>query len=188
MSTDRAVDSLDVAVPSRAVGPRSPIPDRRPAIRVRAAEGTTVAVILDAEVLFAEEDISHLSEQLHRLANSGPTRLMLDFRGVRWMSSDVLGMLAALHRRLDRSRCRLALCGLDPILRDMLRICRLDRVLDLQPDEEDAPESCSECSLLTISGSVPLAAMTPPLWHGINAPCRRAMAALRRLTPTGLAT
>jgi anti-sigma B factor antagonist len=61
---------------------------------------------------------------------------VLDFRGIRSMSSDVLGILAALYRRLEESRGRLALCGLDPAFREMLRICRLDRFFDIQDEAE----------------------------------------------------
>ena len=55
------------------------------------------------------------------------------------MSSNVLGVLAALHRRLEDSPHRLAISGLNPVLRDMLRICRLESVFDLRADEAEAP-------------------------------------------------
>jgi hypothetical protein len=32
----------------------------------------------------------------------------------------------------------LAITGVDPVLRDMLRICRLERVFDLDADEAEA--------------------------------------------------
>jgi anti-anti-sigma factor len=117
---------------------RSDRPHPRPALRVRAVDGTAVVDIINAETLYAEEDISHLSNQLRRLAEDGHTRIVLNFREVHTMSSDVLGMLAALHRRLEKSRCRLAISGLDPVLRDMLRICRLERFFVLHPDEAEA--------------------------------------------------
>jgi anti-anti-sigma factor len=72
------------------------------------------------------------------VAEDGHTRLVLNFREVHTMSSDVLAMLAALHRRLEDSQRRLAISGLDPVLRDMLRLCRLDRVFDLHADEAEA--------------------------------------------------
>ena len=63
---------------------------------------------------------------------------MLNFAGVRSISSDVLGILAALARRFDPSRGRIRVRGLDPVLLNMLRICRLDRVLEVE-DREPGP-------------------------------------------------
>jgi anti-anti-sigma factor len=104
-------------------------------VRVRTTDGKTVVEVLDAEVLFAQEDIAELAGQLRRLVEAGHTRLVLDFSGVRSMSSDVLGALAGLHRRLEAVGGRLGLSRPDPAIRDMLRICRLDRYLDVDPDE-----------------------------------------------------
>ena len=138
MSADQALNLWDGATLPPGGASRSDRPHRRPALRVRAVDGTTVVDIINAETLYAEEDISHLANQLRRLAEDGHTRLVLNFREVHTMSSDVLGMLAALHRNLEKSRRRLAISGLDPILRDMLRISRLERVLDIHADEAEA--------------------------------------------------
>jgi anti-anti-sigma factor len=138
MSADQARKPWDGANSPSGGASRFDRPHRRPALRARAVDGTVHVEIINAETLYAEEDISHLADQLHRLAEGGHTRLVLNFREVHAMSSDVLGMLAALHRRLGRSRRRLAITGLDPVLRDLLRICRLERVFDLDADEAEA--------------------------------------------------
>jgi anti-anti-sigma factor len=138
MLADRALNPRDGATLPPGGASRSDRLHRRPALRVRAVDGTAHVEIINAETLYAEEDISHLADQLHRLAEGGHTRLVLNFLEVRTMSSDVLAMLAALHRRLGRSRPRLGITGLDPALRDMLRICRLERVFDLHADEAEA--------------------------------------------------
>ena len=138
MSADQAPDLWNGAALLPAGASRSDRPHRRPAVRVRAVDGTVFVDIINAESLYAQEDISHVADQLGRLAEDGHTRLVLNFREVHAMSSDVLGMLAALHRRLGRSRRRLAITGLDPVLRDLLRICRLERVFDLDADEAEA--------------------------------------------------
>jgi anti-anti-sigma factor len=138
MSANQALIPWDAATPPPGAASRSDRPHRRPAIRVRSVDGTAVVDVINAETLYAEEDISHLANQLRRLAEDGHTRLVLNFREVHTMSSDVLGMLAALHRRLEKSRRRLTISGLDPVLSDMLRICRLERVFDLHADESEA--------------------------------------------------
>ena len=138
MSADQAFNPSDSTTLPPGGASRSDRPHRRPALRGRAVDGTTVVYIINAESLYAEQDISHLANQLSRLAEDGYTRLVLNFCEVHTMSSDVLGMLAALHRRLEKSRRRLTISGLDPVLSDMLRICRLERVFDLHADESEA--------------------------------------------------
>jgi anti-anti-sigma factor len=138
MSADQALNPWDGATLPPGDASRSDHPHRRPTLRVRAVDGAAVVDIINAETLYAEEDISHLANQLRRLAEGGHTRLVLNFREVHTMSSDVLGMLAALHRRLEKSPRRLAISGLNAVLRDMLRICRLERVFDLHADEAEA--------------------------------------------------
>jgi anti-anti-sigma factor len=54
------------------------------------------------------------------------------------MSSDVLGTLAVLRRRVERAHGRLAVFGLDPTLREMTRICGLEPVLEIYPTEGEA--------------------------------------------------
>src|SRR5271166_4624266 len=143
MSADQADNVWDGATLPPGGASRSDRPHQRPALRVRAVDGTAAVDIINAEPLFAEEDISHLADQLRRLAENGHTRLVLNFREVHTMSSDVLGMLAALHQRLGKSRPRLAISGLNPVLRDMLRICRLERVFDLHVDEAEASSAAA---------------------------------------------
>jgi anti-sigma B factor antagonist len=138
MSADQAFNPSDGATLPPGGASRSDHPHRRPALRVRAVDGTAVVDIIHAETLIAEEDISHLANQLHRLAEDGHARLVLNFREVQTMSSDVLGVLVALHRRLEKSQGRLVVSSLDPVLRAMLRICRLERVFDLHADEAEA--------------------------------------------------
>jgi hypothetical protein len=54
-------------------------------------------------------------------------------------SSDVLGVLAALARRVEPTGGRLRVNGLDPRLREMLRIRDLDPILDVDGCEPRPP-------------------------------------------------
>jgi anti-anti-sigma factor len=64
--------------------------------------------------------------------------MLLNFCGVQCISCGVLGMLAALHKRLEQAQARLVLCGLDPLMRQMIRICHLEPVFDIYADETEA--------------------------------------------------
>jgi anti-sigma B factor antagonist len=111
----------------------------RPSLRVRIVERTVVVRFEDAEILFDEGAVHTVRRGLHRLIEEeGHTRLVLNFAGVRYLSSEVLGILASLQTRVDPFRGSIVLCGLDPLLRDMVRITHLDRVFDVYGDEAEA--------------------------------------------------
>jgi anti-anti-sigma factor len=114
--------------------------DGRPRLSVRVGDGLypLVVEITNAEVLLEEGAIQELRRQLHRLLAAGHARILLNFAGVRYISSEVLGMLAGLHRRIERRQGRLGLCRLDPVIQDMMRICHLDRVITLDADQGEA--------------------------------------------------
>jgi anti-sigma B factor antagonist len=98
-----------------------------------------VVRIEDAEFLFEEGAVYRLRRELHRLIEEERhTRLVVNFAGVRHVSSEVLGILASLQRRAYPVQGSIVLCGLDPLLRDMLRITHLDRVFDVYSDEAEA--------------------------------------------------
>jgi anti-anti-sigma factor len=107
-------------------------------LSVRVIERLSLVDIQNAEALFDLGILGDLSTQLHRLIDAGHTRLVLNFSGVRVMSSDVLGILAALQRRAERALGRVGLCGLDPTLRKMIQICGMDRFFDFYADESEA--------------------------------------------------
>ncbi len=112
---------------------------RGPHLRVRTIERIALVRFEDAEILLTESGVRAVGEQLDRLVEEeGHTRLLLNLSGVRYLSSDVLAVLACRQRRLDASRGRIQLCGLDPLLKDMLRITHLDRVFDVCGDEAEA--------------------------------------------------
>jgi hypothetical protein len=106
---------------------------------VRVIERTAIVRFLDAEVLFEEAVARAIGDQLDRLIAGGETRLLLNFAGGRYHSCALIGRLAALQKEeIAPVRGRIRLCGLDPLLRDMLRITHLDRVFDAYVDEAEA--------------------------------------------------
>src|SRR5262245_38314254 len=85
----------------------------RPRLRVRTVEPTAVVRFEDAEILFEEGAIQTVGRELRRLIeDEGHTRLVVNFAGVRYVSTEVLAILACLHRRIDPVRGSIVLCGL----------------------------------------------------------------------------
>jgi anti-sigma B factor antagonist len=122
-------------------GVRAPAvePDGRPRLHVEIVDGTAVVRFVNSEILFEESAVTTLGDQLTRLIEEGGhTRLLLNFAGVQYLSGAMLGRLACLEWKLASAQGRIRLCGLVPVLRDTLRITRLDRVFKVYTDEAEA--------------------------------------------------
>jgi anti-sigma B factor antagonist len=102
-------------------------------------ERTVVVRFVDAETLFEEGAVQMVGRELHRLMEEKDhTGLVVNFAGVQYLSTEVLAILASLQRKVDPVRGSIVLCGLDPLLRDMVRITHLDRVFEICGDEAEA--------------------------------------------------
>jgi anti-sigma B factor antagonist len=69
----------------------------------------------------------------------GHRALILDFTQVQFLSSQAIGILLTLKKKLEKlPHSSLVLCGVGPTLLQLLKITRLDRVLTIKPTREDA--------------------------------------------------
>jgi anti-sigma B factor antagonist len=109
-----------------------------PDLCVRKVGALTVVDLVNAEALFEANAVQELGERLRSLIDDGNVRLVLNLSNVRYASSSVVALLAWLYLRLDMAGGTLRLCGLDPVLHDMLRICHLDRVVQVYASETAA--------------------------------------------------
>jgi anti-sigma B factor antagonist len=110
---------------------RSPIPS----LAVHCAPDRTVLSIAGCDAL--DEDNSPLLGQRLSLL-PGPTAgecLLLDLGGIRHVSSMGLGALVALNRRVRSAGGRFALANAGPAVKEALAVTRLDRLLEVLPDQ-----------------------------------------------------
>jgi anti-sigma B factor antagonist len=114
-------------------------PDGQPHVRAKVIERTMLVRFVNADFFFEESAVRALGDELERLIEEeGHTRLLLNFAGVQHLSCAALGRLVVLQRKLAPARGGIRLCGLNPLLQDMLRLTRLDRVFDVYTDEAEA--------------------------------------------------
>jgi anti-anti-sigma factor len=77
---------------------------------------------------------SEMTEYLTTLARAeGPVVIRLDFRRVEWIGSAAVGTLIGLNRRVNETAGRLVLENVNATVADVLRLTRLDRVLEIRP-------------------------------------------------------
>jgi anti-anti-sigma factor len=108
-------------------------------LRVKVIERTALVRFTGSGFLLDDATVKEVGDQLDHLIEEGrPTRLVLNFGRVRYLPSEVFDRLASLQKKVERAGGALHLCGLDPLLRDLMRAGHLDRVFDVCGDEAEA--------------------------------------------------
>lgn len=84
--------------------------------------------------------LEELGQRLYQLVDEQDKRkLILDFERVQYISSQAIGILLVLHKKLSSmSKSRLILCGVGARLAQLLQITRLDKVLTIKPSQAEA--------------------------------------------------
>jgi anti-anti-sigma factor len=74
-----------------------------------------------------------LANYLGRLARThGPVKIHLDFRQVEWIGSAAVGTLIGLNRHMLGAESRLVLDNVNETVADVLKLTRLDQVLEIR--------------------------------------------------------
>ena len=97
----------------------------------------TVVCLTDRKIL-VEQNIQVIGEQLLNLVSERRKQLLLNFRNIEYMSSAVLGMLVMLNKKIQAAGGKLVLCSIDPQIREVFEITRLDKLFLIRADEQEA--------------------------------------------------
>jgi len=85
-------------------------------------------------------ELEQIAQGIYRLVDEEDRRkLILDFEKVQYLSSQAIGIILALQKKLSAlPRSSMVLCGVGARLMELLRITRLDRVLQIKPSQKEA--------------------------------------------------
>jgi anti-anti-sigma factor len=101
-------------------------------------DGVLIVRFVDPE-LSDEPRIREIGGELVGLAKRpGVKQMLLNFDGVAFMSSAMLGQLAILSRRCIAHHVGLKMCQVADTIREVLRIVRLDTLAEILDDEKEA--------------------------------------------------
>lgn len=96
-------------------------------------DGPHTLVQFQTETLMSTGDVERISAALVRLVDEEHCRdVLLDFTHVRYLSSQAIGMIINLHKKLSQARGTLELTGVNPQLLQLLKITKLDRILKVR--------------------------------------------------------
>jgi anti-sigma B factor antagonist len=84
--------------------------------------------------------LEEIGKELYRLVDEeDKRRLILDFEKVQYLSSQAIGIVLTLNKKLTALKnSKFILCGVGPKLLELLKITRLDRILTVKPTQKEA--------------------------------------------------
>ena len=109
--------------------------------KVRQAQGRTV-VEFQTPSLMNPLDLEQVGAGLFKLVDEDQSgRLVLDFTKVQYLSSQAIGIILTLNKKLTGTSAggdNLVLCGVGPQLMQLLKVTRLDRILTIKASQKEA--------------------------------------------------
>ncbi len=108
-------------------------------LRTQRFEKYTV-VEFDTSTLMDPLVLEEIGTALYRLVDEEDRRqIILDFERVQYLSSQALGILLQLQKKLSAlPHSALVLCSVNARLMELLKIVRLDRLLTIKPTQAEA--------------------------------------------------
>ena len=80
----------------------------------------------------------HLGEELYGVAaQEDCTKILLDFSGVQFLASDMLGKVVGLNKRMKQKEGKLALCGVCPYICQVITVTKVDAILTIKGTEAE---------------------------------------------------
>jgi anti-sigma B factor antagonist len=84
-------------------------------------------------------NIQEIGEEMYRVADSTPgIKLVVDFKGVEYLSSTALGKLITLKRKVDAQNGEIRLCHIKEAILEVFSITKLDTIFTIKPTLEEA--------------------------------------------------
>ena len=103
-------------------------------------EGDVLVVFFTDAKILDEARIQQIGKELIEMAAkaSQAKKMLLNFQGVQFMSSAMIGKLVLLNKKSKADKIDLKLCDISPNVLEVFKITRLNKVFDIQSDQEKA--------------------------------------------------
>jgi anti-sigma B factor antagonist len=103
---------------------------------LKSVAGLTVASITQSKIGLETRDALFELVDKHAVK-----KIVLNFENVQVLSSAPIGSLVSLRNKLESAGGRLALCQLDPNIREILQLTRVEGLFSIFETEQDAIDS-----------------------------------------------
>lgn len=110
-------------------------------LKTSEEEGVLVAAFTYANILDEAKIQTIGAELMECIGAASEKKLLLDFEGVSFMSSAMIGKLVLLHKKCKDAEVKLKVCNISDNVMEVFKITRLHKVFDIQKDREKAVKS-----------------------------------------------
>lgn len=111
-------------------------------LRTNENEDVLLVYFTDAKIL-DEARISQIGQELMAAATSAgqKKKMVLNFHGVQFMSSAMIGKLVLLNKKCKTDEVLLKMCTISPNVMEVFKITKLNKVFEIFDTEEKALKS-----------------------------------------------
>jgi len=88
--------------------------------------------------LYDDALIREIASDLLELADKSEGKMVLDFDGVKFMSSSMIGRVVILNKKCKQDNIKLRMCNVAPTVMEVFEVTRLNRVFAFSDSVEDA--------------------------------------------------
>jgi anti-anti-sigma factor len=112
-----------------------------PRLKFEEIDGVTV-ILMQESALYDDANVLQKRREIDALVEQHDIRkIVLDFAQVTLMGSAALGMLIRLQAKYVPQGRRMALCRVQPTVREVFRITRLERIIEIFDTLDEAVEA-----------------------------------------------
>jgi len=102
-------------------------------------EKAVTTISFNVASLTTDADMDTVSQQISDLIkNQKPKNILVDFTGVKFFSSQTLGILLGARKKLDAQKGNMLISGINPQLYRVFKITNLDKLFKFYPDAQSA--------------------------------------------------
>jgi anti-sigma B factor antagonist len=117
--------------------------DEKIGVEITSEENAAVVAFKSASISNVEE-IAAASKQIKEfIEEKHPKKVVIDFEGVKFFSSQVLGLLLDIRAKLKTYDGEVTISAINPQLYRVFKITHLDKIFKFFPDKENAIRSVS---------------------------------------------
>jgi len=127
------------AIPAKPpIKPGHNVAKPKPKIQAVVEHGIGIVTVLESRIL-DETNINELGAQLMDLVTKQYIiKMIIDLGEVKYLSSAVLRQFIALYKKIKEEKGDLKLCRVDPEIRKVFEITKLDKMIEIKDDLESA--------------------------------------------------
>ena len=111
-------------------------------------DGDVTIVSFGLETITGLSGLEQINERLRALiADDQPGKIVVDFDGVKFFSSQVLGLLVDVWRKLSDYGGIMLISGINPQLNRVFKITNLDKIFEFYPNRASAVKAMRQKKL-----------------------------------------